>query len=175
MLRTQSKGVLSPEEKKEKLAQARTFHTPLLNHYGARDVDFNFKSQFTNKGFKVIALYPSELIKTNGFFIELIDSNLNPIDPKRTVYRMNAVENYEDVYEMLQTGAYAVPMEELEVVKIEEKVSAPKFEVDMGSLNKVEDANISNMTITDFAAIMWMKPVSEKVWLNNLILQNIVE
>jgi hypothetical protein len=32
-----------------------------------------------------------------------------------------------------------------------------------------DDDLISNMTITDFAAIMWKKPVSNKVWLNSLI------
>ena len=32
-----------------------------------------------------------------------------------------------------------------------------------------EDALISDMTITDFAAIMWRKPVSNKLWLNQLI------
>jgi hypothetical protein len=32
-----------------------------------------------------------------------------------------------------------------------------------------EDAPINDMTITDFAAIMWKKPVSNKLWLNTLI------
>lgn len=32
-----------------------------------------------------------------------------------------------------------------------------------------DDDLISNMTITDFAAIMWKKPVSNKMWLNSLI------
>jgi hypothetical protein len=32
-----------------------------------------------------------------------------------------------------------------------------------------EDSPMSDMTITDFAAIMWKKPVSNKLWLNSLI------
>jgi len=32
-----------------------------------------------------------------------------------------------------------------------------------------DDAPITDMTITDFAAIMWKKPVSNKLWLNSLI------
>jgi hypothetical protein len=32
-----------------------------------------------------------------------------------------------------------------------------------------EDALLSEMSITDFAAIMWKKPVSNKLWLNTLI------
>ena len=35
-----------------------------------------------------------------------------------------------------------------------------------------EDAPINDMTITDFVAIMWKSPVSNKVWLNNLIEKN---
>ena len=32
-----------------------------------------------------------------------------------------------------------------------------------------DDAPISEMTITDVAAILWKKPVSNKIWLNSLI------
>jgi hypothetical protein len=32
-----------------------------------------------------------------------------------------------------------------------------------------KDAFVSEMTIQDFAAIMWKKPVSNKQWLNDLI------
>lgn len=35
-----------------------------------------------------------------------------------------------------------------------------------------EDAPINDMSIADFAAIIWKKPVSNKVWLNSLIEKN---
>ena len=44
-----------------------------------------------------------------------------------------------------------------------------KKEVTLDDVLITEDALLSEMSITDFAAIMWKKPVSNKLWLNTLI------
>ena len=44
-----------------------------------------------------------------------------------------------------------------------------KKEVTLDDVLIGEDALLSEMSITDFAAIMWKKPVSNKLWLNTLI------
>lgn len=41
--------------------------------------------------------------------------------------------------------------------------------MDISALLTGEDASMSDMTISDFAAIMWKQPVSNKLWLNSLI------
>lgn len=165
--------VLTAEQKKKKIEDAREYYAEVLQRNGAKPIEFNVKYPFQHAGTKVVGIFPNEFLKENGFYLELVDTNLDPVENPRKIYRVPMIENYEDVYELLPKGTYAFPMEELELV--EQKILAPEFEVDTQILNKVKDENISNMTITDFAAIMWMKPVSEKSWLNNLIEQNITE
>ena len=168
-----SKGLLTKEEKEQKLANAREYHINTLEYYNARPVDFNFKKEFMDNRQKVVGIFPSEFKKENGFFLEFIDSNLDPTDKERKLYRLQPTENYEDIYNLLQSGSYAVPLEDLEVASIPVKENKKDFEVNFDTLDDVKDDNISNMTITDFAAIMWMKPVSTRSWLNKLIEQNI--
>ena len=57
------------------------------------------------------------------------------------------------------------PNFEEEMNKKPEQVKEPTLE----DILVGDDALISDMTITDFAAIIWKKPVSNKVWLNSLI------
>jgi hypothetical protein len=45
-------------------------------------------------------------------------------------------------------------------------------EVTLDDILVGEDAPINDMSISDFAAIIWKKPVSNKVWLNSLIEKN---
>jgi len=168
-----SKGLLTKEEKEQKLLDAREYHKDILQHYNAKATDFNFKKEFMDARQKVVGIFPSEFKKDNGFFLEFIDSNLDPTDKERKLYRLQPTENYEDIYNLLQSGSYAVPLEDLEVASIPVKEKKKDFEVNFDTLNEIKDDNISNMTITDFAAIMWMKPVSTRPWLNNLINQNL--
>lgn len=165
---------LTAEQKKVKVEKARTYHSTLLNDAGADPKDFTLKLMFMNKGDKVIGVFDSEFRKPNGFFLEFADGNLEPIDPKRKVYRLAPRSNYADQYHLLSSGAYAVPVEELEVVELKvAKELNPKVHVNMSEFATKSDDHYSKMTISDLAAILWMKPVSEKEWLNELIKQNI--
>jgi hypothetical protein len=65
---------------------------------------------------------------------------------------------------------------ELEVPQLQTSLSIfPDFEQDYGKKETVtateEDAPLSEITIKDLAAIMLMKPVSNRPWLNELIKQ----
>jgi len=65
---------------------------------------------------------------------------------------------------------------ELEVPQLQTSLSIfPDFEQDYGKKENVvtseEDAPLSEITIKDLAAIMLMKPVSNRLWLNELIKQ----
>lgn len=163
---------ITPEEKTEKVARAREYHKKLLKDNNAKLTDFNLKLWFFDKGIKVVAIFPGEFQKENGFYFELIDSNLDPIDPKRTIYKINPRNNYDDTYNILKSGAYAVPLEELEVVEDNTTRVDNSLYLDQNittNLSSDNDQNISEMTIKDIAAILWKSPVSEKEWLNNLI------
>jgi hypothetical protein len=61
---------------------------------------------------------------------------------------------------------------EEEFPKKEEEV--PSFSLESKPVVEIsdEDAPLTEMTLKDFAAIMLMKPVSKRAWLNELILKS---
>ena len=186
---------MSPEErtayKAKKTKEIRDYNASLIEDLGITIYDFNMKSQFRDEqGRLVVGIFSSEFKKPKGFFFELIDSDLNPVDPERKVYRVPYHPSFEEEYELNAKGSYLVPLEELKVVHrssvaisklsaftgIEEKevfkVTQKAQEI-MATVPKapapMEDAPYSEMTIRDYYAIHTGKPVSAKLWLNDLI------
>lgn len=174
----------------QKTKEMRDFNKDLISDLGITQYEFNMKTQFYDEqGRLVVGIFPSEFKKPKGFFFELIDSNLNPIDSERKVYRIPPTEGFEDEYELTAKGSFLVPIEELKTVHRSSvaisKLSAftgtekPVFKVTekaqeiQKSIPKapalMEDALYSEMTIRDFYAIKTGKPVSTKQWLNELI------
>ena len=174
--------------KARKTKEIRDYNADLINDLGVGPYDFNMKSQFRDEqGRLVVGIFSSEFRKPKGFFFELIDSDLNPIDPERKVYRVPPSSSFEEEYELNAKGSYLVPLEELKVVhrssvaiskmsaftgteetvfKVTQKaqeVNIPKAPAPM------EDAPYSDMTIRDYYAIHTNRPVSAKSWLNDLI------
>lgn len=163
-----SKEKPTPAEKKEKISRSREYHRELLDFYKIPDFDYNVKYPWTKNGQKIVGLFPNEMTKKNGFYFEFVDSYLDPADVNRTVYKFNAVDNYENVYELMESGTYAVPVEELDIVRFE-KTKADEFKIKVPIEVESHDDHFSKMTIKDFAAIVWQSPVSDKEWLNDLI------
>ena len=137
----------------------------------------------------MVGIFPSEFKKTKGFFFELIDSDLNPIDSERKVYRVPFNSAFEEEYELNSKGSYLVPLEELKVVH-PSSIAISKMSAFTGTTNDVfrptskaqeafssiqkapspmEDAPYSEITIRDYYAIHSGRPVSAKGWLNELI------
>ena len=77
---------------------------------------------------------------------------------------------YEKRREEVKKASESLPrlQKSLSVFPDFEDEFAPKIEVETPNL-EIADAPISEMTIRDLAAIMLMKPVSAKPWLNELI------
>ena len=177
--------------KARKTKEIRDYNLSLMEDLGIGIYDFNMKSQFRDEqGRLVVGIFPSEFKKQKGFFFELIDSDLNPIDPERKVYRVPYNPSFEDEYELNAKGSYLVPLEELKVVHRSSvaisKMSAftgaeeePVFKVTqkaqemLATIPKapapMEDAPYSEMTIRDYYAMHTGRPVSAKNWLNELI------
>lgn len=175
--------------KADKLKEIRDFNSELIADLEISAYDFNMKTQFYDEQRRlVVGIFPSEFKKTKGFFFELIDSDLNAVDPDRKVYRVPPTFSFEEEYELNAKGSYLVPIEELKVVhrssvaiskmaaftginddqsvfKITQKAqeAIPKAPAPM------EDAPYSDMTIRDYYAIHTNRPVSAKGWLNELI------
>lgn len=183
---------MSAEEKiaykAKKTKEIRDYNADFITDLGISPYDFNMKTQFLDEQKRlVVGIFPSEFKKTKGFFFELIDSDLNPTDPERKIYRIPYNVNFEEEYELNAKGSYLVPLEELKVVhpqldgsKMAAFSSAPVNEPSVFKLTEkaqviqrapslMEDAPYSEMTIRDYYAIQTGKPVSAKSWLNDLI------
>ncbi len=186
---------MTDEEKKAyrqiKLKEIQEYNQDLINDLGISKSDFNMKKAFTKNGTIVVGMFENEFKRPKGFYFELIDSNIEPEDPARTVYRLSPTEFYADEYEMDEYGKYLVPVEQLRIVNrqsaaisknsassssdriLKDDVSirttkAPLPFAPSGNL-KVDDAPFSEMTIRDYVAIHTGKPVSTKSWLNELV------
>lgn len=173
-----------------KTKEIRDYNLDLISDLGISYYDFNMKTQFYDEQARlVVGIFPSEFKKTKGFFFELIDSDLIPVDPERKVYRVPFNSAFEEEYELNAKGSYLVPIEELKVVHRSSvaisKMSAftgtddsvfkvtQKAQENAGSIPKapalMEDAPYSDMTIRDYYAVHTNRPVSAKGWLNDLI------
>jgi len=185
MLNTLSKGqTLTAAQKKEKIEKMRLYHQTILEHFNVPDKDFNVKVAFTYRDEKVIGVFPSEFNKKNGFYFEFVDSRLDPTDPQRKLWMLQYRENYEDVYNLLPSGSYAVPLSDIEEVVIKRNI--PTINLDYGPKNfdeafdtdvteENDDENHTKMTIRDLAAILWQRPVSKKNWLNKLVEETLLD
>lgn len=172
--------------KAAKLKEVRDYHTPLIQDLGISELDFNMKTQFRDDQKRlVVGIFPSEFKKTKGFYFELVDSDLNPADPSRKVYRVPPSSTFDEEYVLNAKGSYLVPLEELRVINPESAVISKylnnndtKFRPTAKAVQEtniqrapatMEDAPYSEMTIRDYYAIHSGKPVSAKAWLNELI------
>lgn len=172
-----------------KLKEIRDYHADLIKDLDISVYDFNMKTKFLDEqGRFVVGIFASEFKKPKGFYFELIDSNLNPTDSERKVYRIPPSNSFENEYELNTKGSYLVPLDELRVVNPDavaiSKSSAVTASDDIFRngdkkpfLNNdiqrapalMEDAPYSEITIRDFYAIQTGRPVSAKPWLNDLI------
>lgn len=175
-----------------KLKEVQEYNKDLINDLGIAKSDFNMKKAFTRDGVVVIGMFDNEFRKEKGFFFELINSDLEPDDPNRTVYRLAPTEFYEDEYDIDEFGKFLVPVDELRIInrqsaaiaKGNSATSSDKYTTQERMMFSstpiptaittvkqppVEDAPYSDMTIRDYIAIHTGKPVSTKSWLNELV------
>jgi len=170
------------EFKKQKLEEIRDYHQSLINNLGITRTDFNMKMPFYDKQARlVVGIFASEFKKEKGFYFELITRDLEPADTDRTVYRIPYNSSFEDEYEINEKGSYLVPLEELRSIDAQsvaisgEKALMETIKPNIKTVtaykapSPMEDAPYSEMTIRDFMAITIGKPISAKVWLNELI------
>lgn len=185
-------ATMSEEEKtayrKRKLDEILTHHADLIRDLGINTSDFNMKMPFhDDMGNLVVGIFASEFRKSKGFYFEMIDNNLNPVNPRK-VFRIPPNPNYQEEYKMNSKGSYLVPMEEIREVNIP-SVAISKFsaisnlsaakpaanykssyaEIAHKAPGLLEDVPYAEMTLRDYYAIVSGKPVSKRQWLNELI------
>lgn len=188
----QSADEQKKEWKRSKLEAIRSYHTELIKDLGISVTDFNMKMPFHNKsGTLVVGIFSSEFKKEKGFYFELVTRELDPVDAKRTVYRIPYNVAFEEEYELNEKGSYLVPIHELRSIDPQsiaiskyaavESTEGVVFTTNTNPILKnipvynapspmdMSDAPYSEMTIRDYYAIHTGKPVSAKPWLNELI------
>ncbi len=110
-----------------------------------------------------VSFFASELNRGRDIYTEMVDRYYVSQDETRTLYKLEYNQFWATQYEKCSGTPlrYIVPVKELEVVS---KPIPEEVDDDQG-----DDVEIAQMTIRDFAAIMWKKPVSHRNWLNILI------
>jgi hypothetical protein len=173
-----------------KLKEIQDYNQDLINDLGIAKSDFNMKKAFTRNGTVVVGMFENEFKKSKGYYFELINSDIEPDDPARTVYRLSPTQFYMDEYEMDEYGKFLVPVDQLRIVNRHSaaiskgsaatssdrvlknqvfETTTIKPPLPVNPPLKVDDAPYSEMTIRDYIAIHTGKPVSTKSWLNELI------
>lgn len=178
-----------PEDKRERLRLLREFHRPLFETLGIPDALFIPKLAYkpAGKNEKHLAFFASELAKGMDIYTEFADSEYEPQDPERRLYKWRFNPNYKEEYEVSETNGtvrYYIPVAELILVKTnppEEQVEnsnnpqlklwdKPPVNTPASDLANVRpDLPLKEASIRDLAAILWKQPVSNKAWINEMI------
>jgi hypothetical protein len=177
-----------------KLKEMHDFNKDFMDDLVLIKKDFNMKFPFMRDGVMVVGLFDNEFRRPKGFYFELIDSDLEPIDSTRPIYRVPYNEFYADEFEMDERSKFLVPVDQLkkinrqaaaiqkELVIVESdrdikenKYIPPKPPLPFSAapqepvVPKLEDAPYSEMTIRDYIAIHTGRPISNKAWLNEIV------
>ena len=171
------------KSKREKVQELLIHHKEILELEGVSNPKFIPRLCYKHKGELIIGFYKIEIEGGVDIYTEFCDRNFVPEDPKRTLYKWYYNPEYADEYELSDphpsTGdrRYLIPIEELvnlnEVYETNlkkenttEGIQTDLFDTlpDPGS-----DIPYKAMTLRDYAAIQWKRPVSQKKWLNELI------
>ncbi len=179
------------EYRKSKIEELREYHKDLIKDLGIDPKHLDGKGLYmTNGDTKNVLLFDNEFLRKNGFYFELINGAIEPIDAERKVYRVPYNPNFKEEYEEVVKGMYVfyrVPLEELKIVDPyavaiskssavvideKEKISKNSFGKTQNFSLPLEDCPYSEMTVRDYMAIHTGKPVSLKDWLNELVIKN---
>jgi len=174
-------------EKKKKILELREYHEPIFERLGLDDIEFIPKLAFKPKGLSeiMITLFASELKKGKDVYTEFVSKEYEAEDFQRSLWKWEYKNDWKTRYRNngspIASGVqYYIPTSELVLVSRDNELIFNKptvskdFKNDLKSVLKSapkEPAEplISQMTIKDFAAIIWKEPVSDKEWLNILI------
>lgn len=182
---------LSKEERTKRMDELIEPHVEYLDSINAKRNQFKGKVKFYSKATneEVISLFPSELKNEDGIYLEFTSDQLIPSTEERDLYYLPYNEYWAEEYatnayiEKIQEYTYLVPVNLL--TKVDKtikknpskilKSNTPKDENQTSLFDSNflidfdEDLMFNQMTVRDFAAILWKQPVSQREWLNELI------
>jgi hypothetical protein len=157
------------QDRKSITAKLREKHQPYFNLKKVPDAIFIPKMAYkpSGKDELFIAFFQSELRKESDLYVEFVNRDLQPEDMNRNLWKWNYNPHWDEEYEKLENDRYLVPVSELVCIRTDEVVQTTH--VDQVSFFD-DDCAVSEMTVRDLLSVTQMKPVSNKAWLNALIL-----
>lgn len=170
-----------PLTKRDKIKALALHHKPLFEKEGVSNPKFIPRMCYAHKGEKIVGFYAKEIYGEADIYTEFCSRDYDPEDPERTLWKWIYNPEYKTEYVQSDphpaTGdrRFLIPIDELISITALHK-SMPKEEEDekifIESPSAGEDVPYDAMTLRDYAAIEWQKPVSLKPWLNDLISNN---
>lgn len=175
----------------------RQYWDPVFKHEKEATPYFTAKLSYKQGTDNVVRLFPSELSKGNPVYLEMVNFSFEFLTAERILYRLPYRKNWKDIYDEKETekgSTYQIPASMMEIVnvtpvsakspiipvamEITSSTVAPSGEMDLfdeDPFTKLhlseEDAHQSAETIRDHYCIIHQVPMSNKPWLNNLIIK----
>jgi len=172
-----------PFDRRKATEEVLNYHKEKLNKLNITDPLFIPKCAYRPYGTDElhISFFPSEIEKEQDIYTEFCSKECEPETKERILYKWRHNPHYKEEYEHTEPNdrghvRYLIPVSELidqdriiEQDKKEEDITEtfPNFASEF--IDPDSDNPVNQMTIRDFASIIWKKPVSNKKWLNNLI------
>jgi len=166
-----TKTKLTPLARKEKVQELKKFHEQTFKELNVSDPVYIPKMAHFASGLQGLHMgfFESEINHGQDVYTEKVSKIMESEDPQRVLYKYKYNPHFQEEYSTsapVSTGnvRYLVPVEELEIVD-SSKVEDEEFNL----MNPDEDLPLDQLTIRDVAALLLKKPVSKKVWLNQII------
>ena len=166
--------------KREKVQALMEKHKPLFEKEGVSNPKFIPRMAYKHEGELIVGFYPKEIYGEQDIYTEFCSRDYEPEDSQRRLWKWIYNPDYETEYKTSEphptTGdvRYFVPVDELiDVAQLDHGKNDEQKQLNVDDLNaEIADLPYDAMTIRDYAAIKWKKPISYKKWLNELITKN---
>lgn len=159
------------DDRSLKMKTLKSFHQEALDQLGDPNGYLVGKIAYKPKGKNslYVSLFYSEISRGDSVYIEFTDRDLNPENPDRCLYQYKYNPHFMEEYEKTDdtsSARYLIPIEELILIR---NYDAKPKNTNFVTLS-LKDIPMSDMSMQDYIAIHQWIPVSNKEWLNNLIL-----
>jgi hypothetical protein len=165
-------------DKRSKIQELKAFHDSLFEKENMAYPKFIPRLKYKHEGVEIISFFENEINGGSDIYVEFCSRDYDPEDPERQLWKWIYNPEYKTEYKRSEPHAttgdirYLIPVDELINItklhknKIENEVKEEmKYELpDLES-----DIPFNAMTLRDYMAIQWKKPVSHKKWLNELV------
>ncbi len=132
------KPIMTPEERKQKVATLREEHEDYFQTIGDLNAPFIPKMAYRPPGKDDlhISFFPSELERHRDIYTEFVSIEYESEDPKRTLYLYRYNKHWREEYEIVESSSgfqrYLIPVSELKVIN---DIASRKQGLDIFDLN----------------------------------------